>query len=338
MRRGIIILLFLCSLIVMLSVVSCLQFDGANSNSFDKSVDLENDIKEKLFGMWQYGGRSIGAGYNHIYYFNKDGTYRFQHSQYDGENREIEHSGEWKVNGNKIYLTVKKKIELEGGVLSEASGSVSSEKEIIGGETKEVYLSLPETMEISISDYNSEEGTININGEEYWNLDQKYYEKESMESNSYKLGDMQENGFEVIEEQSFEVELNNFGNVRFVSGCKNNEYDIPKIYFYLVDKQGYVRYTFPEFYGNEWTFSELKAVAFEDINKDGLKDVIVISEYIFGHGANADEPFKVAGVYLQKGSEFVSMDSLNNEINGTKNNNSIKEVTEFLNKQNIKAF
>ena len=334
MKKYIVIPLFLCSLIVMLSIVSCSKIDGTNSNSFNKSVDVENDMEEKLFGMWQYGSRSVGAGYNHMYYFNKDGTYRFSHSQYDGENRGIEHSGEWKINGNKILLTVKKKIVLEGGVLSEASGSVSSEKEITGGESKEIYLSPPETMEISISDYNSEEGTIKINDEEYWNLDQKYYEKEPTETNSKKFSDFKESGFEVIEDQSFEIELNNFGRVRFVSGCKNNEYDIPKIYFYLVDMKGYIKYTFPEFYGNEWAFSELKAIAFEDVNKDGLKDVIVISEYILGHGENAAVPFKVAGVYLQKDSEFVSVDSLNNEINASKNNNTIKEVTEFLSKQN----
>lgn len=336
MRNNKGLFLIVIVLICLLSIVSCSQVNKIKHNLPDKSSEPRYGIEEKLYGIWQYGSREIGAGYNHIYIFNEDGTYKFQYSQYDGESREKGHSGEWKVLEDKIHLTVKNKTILEGGILSEASGSVSSEKEIVGGEIKEIYLSPPEKLEYTISDYNDENGTVKIDGEEFWSLDPKYYDNDYSVSNKrIKMDDLLEDGLEVIEEQSDEIELSYFGKVRFISGYKDDQSGIPKAYFYLVDKEGYVKYSFPEFYGNNWVFLEIDEIAFYDINKDGLKDIIIISEYILGHGEKAAEPFKIAGVYFQYKNSFVNMEDIDKYINDTQNNNSVDDVVKFLNRQNI---
>lgn len=141
--------------------------------------ETANNVKEELCGTWQYGSRSVGAGYNHLYTFDKDGSYEFEYSQYDGENREKGHSGEWDVRGNMLILTVKKKTVLEGGALQESSGSVLSEKEIVGGKLKEVLVEPVEKLEYVISGYDEINGSVKIGNQEFWNMDISYREKEA---------------------------------------------------------------------------------------------------------------------------------------------------------------
>lgn len=287
-----------------------------------------NESKINLIGTWQYGGREVGAGYNHLYMFNDDGTYKFQHSQYDGESREIENSGNWSVENNKLRLEVKKRIIVEGGQLEDSNGSVSSQKEIVGGRNKDVEINPAEVVEYNITNYDEIYGTVLINGEKYWSLKQQYYNTNSSD-NKTSIDNLKSNGYEIIENQCFDVNFESFGKVRFISATKKDEFDLPKLYFYLTDSKGDVINELPKYGEGAGVFFELKAVAFDDLNKDGLKDIVILSDYILGHGENAADPFKAAVVYFQRDKTFVNLPDIDEKINSTKNNNNINQVKTF---------
>lgn len=81
----------------------------------------------------------------------------------------------------------------------------------------------------------------------------------------------------IIEEQSFETELDGWGKIRFASVAPKGGQGAP--HFILI-RDGETVYTFPE---NDLPktdqFAEVSAVSFEDYNQDGKKDVIVLIGY-----------------------------------------------------------
>lgn len=143
------------------------------------------------------------------------------------------------------------------------------------------------------------------------------------------LSELQNKGFKTIEEQSFWVGFENWGKVRFVSGTYPDG-GTYKLHFYLVDDSQNVLYDFPEFYGNQWsTFFEFQAVAFRDVNNDGLKDIIIIADYMTGVGPTGAIPFHVASIYYQKDKDFMSVLDLDNKINDEGKNENIDMVLKF---------
>lgn len=154
--------------------------------------------------------------------------------------------------------------------------------------------------------------------------------------NQYNLTDLQNNGLRVIEDQSFWIQLENWGKVRFVSG-KSRVAGRSKLDFYLVDDNGKVLYKFPDFYGNKWPWFEgIRAVSFQDVNKDGLTDIIVSAEYSTGAGPQGAIPFPIGGIYYQKNREFVSMPELDKQINEAGKNKSIEMLLKFAEGKDLK--
>ena len=89
--------------------------------------------------------------------------------------------------------------------------------------------------------------------------------------------------------QSFTVNLNSWGNVNFVSGEILNT-----PIFYLTNKDGDILYDFDDGIGLDSNFVIVKAVSFQDVNKNGLKDIIIIA------ADNNDSSNVMAEVYLQQ--------------------------------------
>lgn len=106
----------------------------------------------------------------------------------------------------------------------------------------------------------------------------------------------------LIEEQTFDVTLNDWGNVTFASFAPENSSYQPDgmnsdVRFCLV-KNGEVLYEMPGFNEEHTTvdmFLAVSAVAFKDYNDDGLLDVITICEYESMSG----EGFQTARIYFQ---------------------------------------
>lgn len=148
------------------------------------------------------------------------------------------------------------------------------------------------------------------------------------------LSKLKKNGFEIIPDQSFWTKLEGFGRVKFISGY-TMDMGTPILNFYLVDSNENIIYKLSNFYGNMWIFDEIKAISFRDVNKDGLKDIIVIADYILGHGENAATPFPVAGIYFQKDKNFIDFAKLDESIYDSKNSGSIDKVLKFVENKKI---
>lgn len=100
----------------------------------------------------------------------------------------------------------------------------------------------------------------------------------------------------MIPEQSFETELDGWGKIFFVSVMPQGESGAPE---FMLIKNGETVYTFPEPSKNpDGKFEAVSAVAFQDYNKDGKKDVIVLAEYGSGESRRNE-----AMVFLQENSD-----------------------------------
>lgn len=100
----------------------------------------------------------------------------------------------------------------------------------------------------------------------------------------------------IIQDQSFDVELDGWGKVRFVSCEPEDSLDTP--HFYLM-KDNQVLYTFPweDRTGTPGIFDSVRFVSFPDIDKDGKKDVIVGVGKMF-QNADSPIPYSVISIYF----------------------------------------
>ncbi len=136
-------------------------------------------------------------------------------------------------------------------------------------------------------------------------------------------------GFSLIKDQSFMVNLNSWGNVRFVSEKLTAGHHIPTV-FYLTDKEGNILFDFDS---NLPYNVDVKAVSFVYLSKNGLKDIIIIASYNGVNGAS-----ELATVYLQKANGYFTNDpKLDQKINNSGNNKSVKDVKNYLS-QNPNSF
>lgn len=126
------------------------------------------------------------------------------------------------------------------------------------------------------------------------------------------------------------MDLNSWGNVKFVSGIYLTEDHIP-LAFCLTNKDGDISYDFDSIPNSEhFAYIEVKAVSFVDVNKGGLKDIIIIVDHKDAVG-NDIATKRTAAVYLQKADGSFTIDEkLNQEINDSENNKEVKTVKKYL--------
>ena len=124
----------------------------------------------------------------------------------------------------------------------------------------------------------------------------------------------------IIEEQSFHVELNDWGEVRFVSYEPDPSERDPDedVTFYLL-KDNEILYQFPYIgedhrsgYGLYW---DVKFVMFMDTNADGKEDVVIGAEYMTGAGPQGAIPHVRVRIYEDYGDYFTYNGELSDEIN-----------------------
>ncbi len=93
------------------------------------------------------------------------------------------------------------------------------------------------------------------------------------------LKELLENGFSVIEEQSYTRNFEKLGRLKTVPGIfRISEYNIFMIY--LVDEQGDIVWSFQpmEDYDNLYS---LKGITGKDVDGDGMKDLVVLARYSY---------------------------------------------------------
>ena len=129
------------------------------------------------------------------------------------------------------------------------------------------------------------------------------------------------NADRIIQEQSFQMALNDWGDVRFVSYepdplAKNPLEDVS---FYLL-KDDEILYQFP-YIGTEHTsgygmYYDVKFIMFTDTNADGKEDVVIGAEYVTGAGPQGAIPHTVVRIYEDYGDCFSYNEGLSETING----------------------
>lgn len=141
---------------------------------------------------------------------------------------------------------------------------------------------------------------------------------------SKTLNELVKNGFKIIDEQSFWVSFENWGNVRFVSGTYNMG-GLNNVMLYIVNSRGEIlQYFNPMIY--DYNFIRVRAVSFTDINSDGLKDIIFLAEYNDFEN-KVYNVCSLCSVYFQNQNGFYS-DRIFDRDFYTKNTDSLKDVIE----------
>jgi len=124
----------------------------------------------------------------------------------------------------------------------------------------------------------------------------------------------------IIQDQSFQAELNDWGDVRFVSYGPGTGSDFEDVSFYLI-KDNKVVYSFPYYGENNKTdqyaglFDSVESVAFRDVNGDKLMDVIVIINYITGAGPQGMEPRPKARIFMADKKDFILAKDMTDDVN-----------------------
>ena len=129
--------------------------------------------------------------------------------------------------------------------------------------------------------------------------------------------------FAPIEDQSFSVNLNSWGDVKFVSGKLTGGNHVPAV-FYLTNNDDDILYDFAPDLPYD---INIKAISFEDVNKDGLKDIIII--------VGGGDGWYLANVYIQEiDGSFYNNADLNREINESGSNKDVKTILKFITQTN----
>ncbi len=124
----------------------------------------------------------------------------------------------------------------------------------------------------------------------------------------------------ILEEQSFQVKLNDWGEVRFVSYEPDHtgENPLEDVTFYLLRGEE-ILYQFP-YIGTEDTsdygmYYDVKFVMFTDTNADGKEDVVIGAEYMTGAGPQGAIPHVVVRIYEDYGDYFTYNEGFSDKIN-----------------------
>lgn len=145
----------------------------------------------------------------------------------------------------------------------------------------------------------------------------------------------------MIPEQSFDVTLDDWGKVKFVS-CKPT-YDVsPQEYaaFFLIrDEQ--ILYRFPYRYedntiGSSGMFNNVGAVAFRDVNNDGKEDIIIICYYFSGAGPTGMVPRPDIRIFLAGENKFYLAEDMMADVeqNMAEKDMAIESICNYLKNNN----
>lgn len=150
----------------------------------------------------------------------------------------------------------------------------------------------------------------------------KYYREGTFQFKTYNIN-FYEKDSNIIKDKSFTVDLNSWSNVRFVSlqGTAKKH----STAFYLTDKDGDILYDFTLNINDV----DVKEVSVQDVNQDGLKDIIIILNNSYG-----ERDIRAAYVFFQKADgSFYSDSNVDKEINNSGNYKDVQTVMDYLSKK-----
>lgn len=148
--------------------------------------------------------------------------------------------------------------------------------------------------------------------------------------------DIEVNGYVIDETQVFPILLESFGEeeVLFVPAL-DSEYH--RLALFLTDTDGNVLYKYNQFETNyvylgqmEQPTQSLASVSFQDVNHDGLTDIILITKCINDSGEYAGKTYKVGDVLFQGDGEFYRDWRISDKINRFSMNKNANCIISFV--------
>lgn len=130
----------------------------------------------------------------------------------------------------------------------------------------------------------------------------------SLDKGQVSIGDRV---FKIIENQSFQVNLEGWGDIFFVSCEPSEALDTP--HFFLT-KGDNILFSFPwADSGQEGVFDGVRFVAFPDIDGDGRKDVVISAGKLSGTAAGGGSS-GILSVYYNQGDRFDRAETITREL------------------------
>lgn len=141
-------------------------------------------------------------------------------------------------------------------------------------------------------------------------------------------------GFTVIDDQIFPIETQCFGNVWLVPAMEDRYH---RLALFLVDEEGIVMYKTDQLAVNSWNVGSLEqpirgisAVSFQDLNRDGKIDIVLIAECRNRTGTYAAKSYKVGDVLFQSNDGFYRDYRIADKINRFGMNKSAESIIAYV--------
>ncbi len=145
---------------------------------------------------------------------------------------------------------------------------------------------------------------------------------------------IEEEGFEVVGEQIFPIELKGLGEVSMIPALDKRYH---RLALFFADGEGKVVYRTDQLEANNRNkgkmsqpIRELKAVSFQDLDRDGLMDIILITTCVNDSGDYAGKPYKIGDVLFQGERGFYWDYRLSDKINRFSMNKSVESIAAFV--------
>ena len=167
--------------------------------------------------------------------------------------------------------------------------------------------------------------------------------KQRFEEIEYQ-NDIAGRGFDVIEEQIFPIEMGDFGEVFFIPAM-DAEYD--RLILLFAGADGEILYKTEQLETNSCNRGQtsqpnmgISAVSFQDLNGDGLMDIVLITSCIKEEGDYAGKLYKVGDVLFQneEGTGFYRDYRISDKINRFGMNKSVESIVSFVRDGNSTEF
>lgn len=145
---------------------------------------------------------------------------------------------------------------------------------------------------------------------------------------------MSESGFQVIENQIFPIVTEQFGEVLVVPAMERRYH---RLILFLVREDGSVVYRTDQLETNNRIRGSLvqpvrsiSAIAFHDLNRDGLMDIVLITTCVGQSGEYAGKSYKVGDVLFQGDGGFYRDYRISDKINRFSMNKSVNCIVAFV--------
>lgn len=149
-----------------------------------------------------------------------------------------------------------------------------------------------------------------------------------------KQWEIETSGFRVIEDQVFPIETKNFGQVFMIPAIEKN---YQRLALFFAKEDGTIVYKTDQLESNNRNVGKLKqpvrglaAVSFQELNGDGLMDIVLITTCINDTGSYKGTPYKVGEVLFQGTEGFYRDYRISDKINRFSMNKSVECISAFV--------